>query len=190
MDYESMKNKYIYSNNKVSNFEWKIIKDGLNINLFLSINYILTVVFIISIVIFAIQQSYLAIASIVLLGLNQLFIAFAEDIPLCPPFIEKYRLFNKSYYMSINGEKEKYYSYWYLVWIGKSRNIRFEVERPIDKDHWKNTLETNRPLTIREFRKMRKNFKLIQQSFKNEEDIKEFQEYHGFTSKNKKEINN
>ena len=89
--------------------------------------------------------------------------------------------------MSIDGKKEKYYSYWYLMWIGKSRNTRFEVERPISKDHWKNTLETNRPLTIREFKKMRKNFKLIQQSFKNEEDIKEFQEYHGFTSK--KDVN-
>lgn len=183
MDYESMKNKYIYSNNKVSNFEWKIIKDGLNMNLFLSINYILTVVFIISMVVFAIQQSYLAILSIVLLGLNQLFIAFAEDIPLCPSFIKKYRLFNKSYYMSIDGKKEKYYSYWYLMWIGKSRNIIYEVERPVNKEHWKNTLETNRPLTIREFMKMKKSFKLIQQSFKNEEDIKEFQEYHGFTPK-------
>nr|DAG96568.1 MAG TPA: hypothetical protein [Herelleviridae sp.] len=108
----------------------------------------------------------------------------------------RYQNLNKSYFIKLNGDsKPRYYAGWYL----KLKNIdaynnNINLNRPDDKNHWKNTLYTNRPITLREFKQLERqkdNFnnklKEIDKMLELDRDIKEFQEYHGFTSKKEEE---
>lgn len=108
----------------------------------------------------------------------------------------RYKNLNKSYFLKLNGDsKPRYYSGWYL----KLKNVEVvndnsSLRRPKDKNHWKNTLYINRPITLKEFKQLERqkdNFnnklKEIDKMLELDEDIKEFQEYHGFTSKKEEE---
>lgn len=108
----------------------------------------------------------------------------------------RYQNLNKSYFLKLTGDsKPRYYAGWYL----KLKNIgvynnNLNLNRPDDKNHWKNTLYTNRPITLKEFKQLERqkdNFnnklKEIDKMLELDRDIKEFQEYHGFTTKKEEE---
>ena len=108
----------------------------------------------------------------------------------------RYKNLNKSYFFKLTEDsKPRYYAGWYL----KLKNVEVvndnsSLKRPKDKNHWKNTLYTNRPITLKEFKQLERqkdNFnnklKEIDKMLELDKDIKEFQEYHGFTSKKEEE---
>ncbi|WJJ56969.1 ribulose-1,5-bisphosphate carboxylase/oxygenase small subunit [Staphylococcus phage vB_SAP01] len=106
----------------------------------------------------------------------------------------RYTEWNKSYYIRLPGEENyKYYSKWYLDLLGvkefyykrdsgeevKEKNISWafqaEVQRPEDVNHWKNQLLTNRPLTILEYKKLKKLDK--ESEIRKQEDLEEYKQY-------------
>ncbi|AIK69518.1 ribulose-1;5-bisphosphate carboxylase/oxygenase small subunit [Staphylococcus phage P108] len=106
----------------------------------------------------------------------------------------RYTEWNESYYIRLPGEDNyKYYSKWYLDLLGvkefyykrdsgeevKETNISWafqaEVKRPEDIDHWKNQLITNRPLTISEYKKLKKLDK--ESEIRKQEDLEEYKQY-------------
>ncbi|AVX47530.1 ribulose 1 [Staphylococcus phage vB_SauM_0414_108] len=105
-----------------------------------------------------------------------------------------YTEWNESYYIRLPGEENyKYYSKWYLDLLGvkefyykrdngeevKEKNISWafqaEVKRPEDVNHWKNQLLTNRPLTILEYKKLKKLDK--ESEIRKQEDLEEYKQY-------------
>ncbi|ARM69007.1 ribulose 1,5-biphosphate carboxylase/oxygenase, small subunit [Staphylococcus phage vB_Sau_CG] len=105
-----------------------------------------------------------------------------------------YTEWNESYYIRLPGEENyKYYSKWYLDLLGvkefyykrdsgeevKEKNISWafqaEVKRPEDVNHWKNQLLTNRPLTILEYKKLKKLDK--ESEIRKHEDLEEYKQY-------------
>ncbi|BAO47201.1 ribulose-1;5-bisphosphate carboxylase/oxygenase small subunit [Staphylococcus phage phiSA12] len=105
-----------------------------------------------------------------------------------------YTVWNESYYIRLPGEENyKYYSKWYLDLLEvkefyykrysgkevKEENISWalqaEVKRPEDINHWKNQLLTNRPLTISEYKKLKKLDK--ESEIKKQEDLEEYKQY-------------
>lgn len=120
---------------------------------------------------------------------------------LIPIFIFKsvfpgwdYTEWNNSYYLRLPEEKDyKYYSYWYLNLLGVTEFYRTndegkeiketslswafytKVDRPADIDHWKNQLITNRPLTISEYKKLKKLDK--ESEIRKQEDLEEYKQY-------------
>ncbi|ANH50437.1 membrane protein [Staphylococcus phage pSco-10] len=108
--------------------------------------------------------------------------------------IWEYTEWNNSYYLRLPGEKDyKYYSKWYLDLLEvkefyykrdngeevKETNISWafqaEVKRPEDINHWKNQLLTNRPLTISEYKKLKKLDK--ESEIRKQEDLEEYKQY-------------
>ena len=106
----------------------------------------------------------------------------------------EYTEWNNSYYLRLPGEKDyKYYSYWYLNLLGVTEFYRTndegkeiketslswvfytKVYRPEDINHWKNQLITNRPLTISEYKKLKKLDK--ESEIRKQEDLEEYQRY-------------
>ncbi|ARM69233.1 ribulose 1,5-biphosphate carboxylase/oxygenase small subunit [Staphylococcus phage vB_Sau_Clo6] len=106
----------------------------------------------------------------------------------------EYTEWNNSYYLRLPGEKDyKYYSKWYLDLLEvkefyykrdsgeevKETNVSWafqaEVKRPEDINHWKNQLITNRPLTISEYKKLKKLDK--ENEIREQEDLEEYQRY-------------
>lgn len=106
----------------------------------------------------------------------------------------EYTEWNNSYYLRLPDEDDyKYYSYWYLVLSRvtefyrkddkgkeiKETSLRWvfqaEVERPKDINHWKNQLITNRPLTISEYKKLKKLDK--ESETRKQEDLEEYKRY-------------
>lgn len=106
----------------------------------------------------------------------------------------EYTEWNNSYYLRLPGEKDyKYYSKWYLDLLEvkefyykrdngeevKETNISWafqaEVKRPEDINHWKNQLLTNRPLTISEYKKLKKLDK--ESEIRKQEDLEEYKQY-------------
>ncbi|BEU75456.1 ribulose-1 [Staphylococcus phage phiSNIID] len=106
----------------------------------------------------------------------------------------RYTEWNESYYIRLPGEENyKYYSKWYLDLLGvkefyykrdsgeevKEKNISWafqaEVKRPEDVNHWKNQLLTNRPLTILEYKKLKKLDK--ESEIRKQEDLEEYKQY-------------
>ncbi|UXE02472.1 ribulose-1,5-bisphosphate carboxylase/oxygenase small subunit [Staphylococcus phage Biyabeda-mokiny_1] len=106
----------------------------------------------------------------------------------------RYTEWNKSYYIRLPGEENyKYYSKWYLDLLGvkefyykrdsreevKEKNISWafqaEVKRPEGINHWKNQLLTNRPLTILEYKKLKKLDK--ESEIRKQEDLEEYKQY-------------
>ena len=106
----------------------------------------------------------------------------------------EYTEWNNSYYLRLPGEKDyKYYSYWYLNLLGVTEFYRTndegkesketslswvfytKVDRPEDINHWKNQLITNRPLTISEYKKLKKLDK--ESEIRKQEDLEEYQRY-------------
>lgn len=106
----------------------------------------------------------------------------------------RYTEWNESYYIRLPGEDSyKYYSKWYLDLSGvkefyykrdsgeevKEKNVSWafqaEVKRPEDIDHWKNQLITNRPLTISEYKKLKKLDK--ESEIRKQEDLEEYKQY-------------
>ncbi|QKE56227.1 membrane protein [Staphylococcus phage Metroid] len=106
----------------------------------------------------------------------------------------RYTEWNKSYYIRLPGEENyKYYSKWCLDLLGvkefyykrdsgeevKEKNISWafqaEVKRPEDVNHWKNQLLTNRPLTILEYKKLKKLDK--ESEIRKQEDLEEYKQY-------------
>ncbi|AUV56942.1 ribulose 1,5-biphosphate carboxylase/oxygenase small subunit [Staphylococcus phage vB_SauM_LM12] len=106
----------------------------------------------------------------------------------------EYTEWNNSYYLRLPGEKDyKYYSYWYLNLLGVTEFYRTndegkeiketslswsfytKVDRPADIDHWKNQLITNRPLTISEYKKLKKLDK--ESEIRKQEDLEEYKQY-------------
>ncbi|WBF04062.1 putative ribulose-1;5-bisphosphate carboxylase/oxygenase small subunit [Staphylococcus phage vB_SauM_VL14] len=106
----------------------------------------------------------------------------------------RYTEWNESYYIRLPGEDNyKYYSKWYLDLLEvkefyykrdsgeevKETNISWafqaEVKRPEDIDHWKNQLITNRPLTISEYKKLKKLDK--ESEIRKQEDLEEYKQY-------------
>ncbi|AFF28642.1 hypothetical protein [Staphylococcus phage SA3] len=106
----------------------------------------------------------------------------------------EYTEWNNSYYLRLPGEKDyKYYSYWYLNLLGVTEFYRTndegkeiketslswvfytKVDRPEDIDHWKNQLITNRPLTISEYKKLKKLDK--ESEIRKQEDLEEYKQY-------------
>lgn len=55
----------------------------------------------------------------------------------------------------------------------------YPVTRHPDRFNWRNTLSTNRVLSIKEYKKLIKSKEEYKEYLKREEDIKEFQEYNG-----------
>ena len=107
----------------------------------------------------------------------------------------EYTEWNNSYYLRLPGEKDyKYYSYWYLNLLAVTEFYRTndegkeiketslswvfytKVDRPEDINHWKNQLITNRPLTISEYKKLKKLDK--ESEIREQEDLEEYQRYH------------
>ncbi|QAU06173.1 hypothetical protein JSa36_171 [Staphylococcus phage J-Sa36] len=105
-----------------------------------------------------------------------------------------YTEWNESYYIRLPREENyKYYSKWYLDLLGvkefyykrdngeevKEKNISWafqaEVKRPEDVNHWKNQLLTNRPLTILEYKKLKKLDK--ESEIRKQEDLEEYKQY-------------
>ncbi|QEM41423.1 hypothetical protein CPT_Maine_177 [Staphylococcus phage Maine] len=105
-----------------------------------------------------------------------------------------YTVWNESYYIRLPGEENyKYYSKWYLDLLGvkefyykrdsgeevKEKNISWafqaKVDRPEDVNHWKNQLLTNRPLTILEYKKLKKLDK--ESEIRKQEDLEEYKQY-------------
>lgn len=105
-----------------------------------------------------------------------------------------YTEWNESYYIRLPEEdRYKYYSKWYLDLLEvkefyykrdsgeevKETNVSWafqaEVKRPEDINHWKNQLITNRPLTISEYKKLKKLDK--ENEIREQEDLEEYQRY-------------
>ncbi|VEV88759.1 hypothetical protein [Staphylococcus phage Stab21] len=105
-----------------------------------------------------------------------------------------YTVWNESYYLRLPGEEDyKYYSYWYLDLLGVTEFYRkneegketketslhwvfyAKVDRPEDVNHWKNQLLTNRPLTILEYKKLKKLDK--ESEIRKQEDLEEYKQY-------------
>ncbi|WBF81066.1 hypothetical protein FMLHJGGC_00013 [Staphylococcus phage BSwM-KMM1] len=137
----------------------------------------------------------------VVVGLAIITIVYGVFSALIPILVHKtvspewrYTEWNESYYIRLpRDDKYKYYSKWYLDLSGvkefyyrrdngqemKEKDISWayfaEVDRPKDMNHWKNKLITNRPLTIAEYRKLKKLDK--ESEIRKEEDLKEYKEY-------------
>lgn len=117
---------------------------------------------------------------------------------------DKYRYYSRWYLELINPKVEVYESrllrtgldedkrYIYFNEIGKTVNIehavyghqRFQydlrtVTRHPDRFNWRNTLSTNRVLSIKEYKNLIKSKEEFKKYMEMEEDIKEFQEYNG-----------
>lgn len=63
--------------------------------------------------------------------------------------------------------------------LQRTRYELYPVTRHHDKFNWRNTLSTNRVLSIKEYKKLIKSKEEYKEYLKMEEDIKEFQEYNG-----------
>lgn len=137
----------------------------------------------------------------VVVGLAIITIVYGVFSALIPILVQKavapgwrYTEWNESYYIRLPGEdKYKYYSKWYLDLKEvkefyykrdnggemKEKDISWayfaEVDRPKDMNHWKNKLLTNRPLTISEYKKLKKLDK--ESEIRKQEDLEEYKEY-------------
>lgn len=106
----------------------------------------------------------------------------------------RYTEWNESYYIRLPGDDSyKYYSKWYLDLKEvkefyyrldsreemKEKDISWayfaKVDRPEDINHWKNQLLTNRPLTISEYKKLKKLDK--ESEIRKQEDLEEYKQY-------------
>lgn len=63
--------------------------------------------------------------------------------------------------------------------LQRTRYELYPVTRHHDRFNWRNTLSTNRVLSIKEYKKLIKSKEEYKEYLKMEEDIKEFQEYNG-----------
>ncbi|QDJ97740.1 hypothetical protein PALS2_115 [Staphylococcus phage PALS_2] len=85
----------------------------------------------------------------------------------------------------IEGE---YYSKWYINLCNIKNYTMFIPRRSKGRNHWINSIESNRLLTYREFLRYKKNRLKIEKANQNIEEINEFQKY--MEIKNKKREGN
>lgn len=82
--------------------------------------------------------------------------------------------------------KGEYYSKWYInLYITRDLYKEFIPRRSKGRNHWINSIESNRLLTYREFLRYKKNKLKIKEANQNIREIDEFQKY--MEMKNKKE---
>lgn len=148
-----------------------------------------------------------SILTILGVGISMLLTVFEDELILKETETnEEYRHLNHSYYVKLEGEEHsRYYSKWYLDLIGvekvntmyrfnftnrheevtESLNHTSITPRPNDRFNWKNNLSTNRPLSFKEFKQLKKSETKFKEFMNLEEDIREFQDYHKLRAEEK-----
>ena len=97
-------------------------------------------------------------------------------LELINPKVEVTNKIGDSKYVRFNGAQIKRTSNYYA---GIYDLVLFPVTRHHDRFNWRNTLSTNRVLSIKEYKDFIKSKKEFKKYMEMEEDIREFQEYNG-----------